>query len=100
MAIQYLQNKKYTMLNSYITYCAIKIQAAFRGHYQRKYVIAFRKSFKSIKGFLKFNAILKGWRTRKIFKLKVVKTKIANIKDHDLNLIQDLYEPDKLKQSR
>lgn len=60
------------MLNSYITYCAIKIQCIYRGHFHRKYIIKFRKSFKSIESYRRFLAIVIGWRVRKIFNLKIV----------------------------
>ena len=82
-SIQQIKMKKQLLLNTFVIYCAIKIQKVFRGNFQRKYIYQFRKQLKTSKNFNKFLAIIKGWKTRRIFKLKIVIEKFQKIKDHD-----------------
>ena len=92
---QMIKERKSTMLNNYINYCALKIQKVFRGHLARKLDLPLRV-FLGAKGQSKLQAVLQGWRVRRIFRLKETKSKIKVIKDHD-NL--DLSDMD-LQQSR
>jgi hypothetical protein len=70
------------MLNNYINYCAVKIQKVFRGYIVRKLEIPFRKILGQ-EGLERLQAVLIGWRVRRIMRLKETKSKIRTIRDHD-----------------
>ena len=72
---QTIKDRKSTMLNHYINYCAIKIQKVYRGHRSRKLDLPIRNRLGK-EGVTKLKAIIQGWRIRRIFKTKECKTKI------------------------
>ena len=69
-----LEEQKQFMLNSYITYCAIKIQKVFRGYLVRRYKAPLYKALgKDSLGrskIAKLEAVALGWRDRRINRLK------------------------------
>jgi hypothetical protein len=79
---QTIKDRKSTMLNNYINYCAVKIQKVFRGFIVRKLQVPLRVNL-GHKGLEKLQAVMIGWRVRRIMRLKEAKTKIRDVFDHD-----------------
>ena len=78
------------MLNNYVNYCAVKIQKVFRGYLARKLDLQFVLALGGPEGVNKLEAVMVGWRTRRILRLKEAKTKIRTIKDHDALDLEDM----------
>ena len=76
------KEKRQSMLNGYITYCAMKIQRNYRGYYARRYVTPFRRALGKSR-MKKLHAVMSGWKTRQILKMKDVRNKAILVKDHD-----------------
>jgi len=83
LAHQGLKERKQALLNGYITYCAVKVQQTWRGYYDRHYMVPFREKIGGTVGYRKINALIAGWRVRRIMKLREVKGRIQLILDHD-----------------
>ena len=79
---QMAKEKRQSMLNGYITYCAMKIQRNYRGYYARRYVTPFRRALGKSR-MKKLHAVMSGWKTRQILKMKDVRNKAILVKDHD-----------------
>ena len=100
MAHQGIKEQKQALLNGYITYCAVKIQQTWRGHYERRYLVPFRVRLAGPAGHQKFNAMIDGWRVRRIMVLKEVKSKAQLIRDHDGARQLDQFSEEELTESR
>lgn len=68
------------MLNAYLTECALRVQKAFRGFMVRKYFKNFRRALGRYRRgnrlwtkIDKLEAVVEGWRTRKILAMRQVK---------------------------
>lgn len=62
----------------------MRLQKFYRGWKVRSFVLPMRKAFGSVKMY-KLEAVVLGWITRKIFKLKDVQFRTKLIKDHDIH---------------
>lgn len=71
------QNNKQVVRN-FMNLCATMIQANFKGYMQRKYYQKFLPVYRRFKQLLYAGFI--GWKTRKVFKLSIIKAKINDIK--------------------
>lgn len=88
-AAESMRNKRQLLLNGYITYCAMMIQRLFRGYMDRKYYGPFYAKLGGMKaGRAKFAAMCVGWRVRAIMRLREVRKRAQNIRDHDAELRQ------------
>lgn len=83
LAHQGNKEQKQTLLNGYITYCAVRIQKAWRGHYDRKFLLPFITKIGGAAGLQRLEASIDGWRVRRIMNLKEVKGRAQLIKDHE-----------------
>ena len=83
------RERRVAMLNSYITYCALRIQANWRGFYTRNYWAPFLVRMGGLKrACRKFSSPINGWRTRQIMRLPEVQKRACSILDHDHELVR------------
>lgn len=74
-----VKNTKQQYLKRYIFFCATKIQTLFRAHRARKIIVPIRKK---LGGNIKLlEAVVMGWKIRRIMKTKEVLIRIQQIKD-------------------
>jgi len=74
-----LKSRKNVLLKTYINHCATKIQKVFKGHYARKVTVPTKAAFRGLEEVA--NAVVNGWRVRRIMKTKEIKGMIDQIKE-------------------